>query len=139
MSFLEWFGESYNPGPSGSLDFRTGKRPDRPRGEVLLRFLASVALLAAFVFFCAQGGGDRFDIKIFGFSLLLLTVYLVVAYVSRPEPDTSNMGWAGGLIDDPFRYSDDWNRFLFFLRIAFLPGRFMAESIVDFFVMLRQA
>ncbi len=62
--------------------------------------------------------------------------YLLIAYFVLPEPDYGNMGWFGGLMDNPFRISDDLNRFLFFLRVLLIPGRFMARSIVNFFVML---
>ena len=57
--------------------------------------------------------------------------YCLLGFFLRPEPDTSNMGWLGGLIDNPFRYSDDINRFLLFLKIFLVPGCFFAESVAD--------
>ena len=40
-------------------------------------------------------------------------VYVGLAFFLRPEPDGDNMGWCGGVLDDPFHYSDDINRLLF--------------------------
>ena len=66
----------------------------------------------------------------------LTLLYLVIAYLVHPQPDTSNIGWLGGLMDHPFRYSDDINRFLIFLVIALWPGRFVSESLVDVVLLL---
>jgi hypothetical protein len=35
------------------------------------------------------------------------------------------MGWVRGIIDNPFRWSDDVNRFLFFVEAILLPGKLM--------------
>lgn len=40
--------------------------------------------------------------------------------------------WLGGLIDHPFRYSDDINRLLIFLSLLLLPGRMVAMGLIDF-------
>lgn len=32
------------------------------------------------------------------------------------EPDYNNIGWLGGLIDHPFRFSNDINRNLIFIK-----------------------
>lgn len=61
----------------------------------------------------------------------LSAAYLVAAYLLRPSPDYSNIGFLGGLIDHPFRYSDDINRFLMFLLAFLWPGRFVATAIMD--------
>ena len=53
--------------------------------------------------------------------------------------DMNNLGWAGGLFNKPFRISEDVNRFLLFLKIVLLPGRFVAESCVDVIVLIRNA
>lgn len=49
----------------------------------------------------------------------------------HPYADTSNLGWLGGLVDDPFRWSDDWNRSMIFLKILLMPGRFVGRSFVN--------
>ena len=58
----------------------------------------------------------------------------VASYFLHPEPDYSNLGWFGGLIDNPFRYSDDLNRGLAFLFTFLWPGRFVANALINFFL-----
>ena len=60
-------------------------------------------------------------------------VYLMIAFFLRPRPNLDNVGWLGGLVDHPFRFSDDLNRGLGCLFVVLLPGRYVAESIVQFF------
>jgi hypothetical protein len=42
-----------------------------------------------------------------------------------------NLGWFGGRMDNPFRYSDDINRFMLFLKVLFIPGRLLGIGITD--------
>lgn len=132
MSLLEWLGESYNPGPSGSVELGGGKRPDRSRGAVLVRFVISVAVLAVVYVLILQRTGISIPLV-----LGLTGGYLLLGYFVHPKPDTSNAGWLGGLVDHPLRYSDDINRFLLSLLVFLLPGRFLAESLVEFCVLVR--
>jgi hypothetical protein len=48
-----------------------------------------------------------------------------------------NLGWLGGLMDDPLHYSDDISRFLLFLLIVLWPGRFLASALVDLVRLIR--
>ncbi|HOX91741.1 MAG TPA: hypothetical protein PLC54_02380 [Spirochaetales bacterium] len=48
-----------------------------------------------------------------------------------PRPNTKDLGMLGGLMDHPFKYTDDQNRDLLFLKIILWPGRFMSRSILD--------
>lgn len=65
-------------------------------------------------------------------------IYLMVAFLIQPEPDTSDMGWFGGLINNPFRITDNFNRFLLFLKIMLLPGRLIAQAILNFMALVQQ-
>lgn len=60
-----------------------------------------------------------------------MLVYTGIAFLVRPEPDTDNMGIAGGLGNDPFQYSDNINRWLWNLHCLLGPGRFAAETLLD--------
>ena len=135
MSLFEWFGESYNPGEMGGIHMGGSAGSGQSRGIVLLCFVIAIALIAGGAFAIFHFGGDQWQQK-----MLLIgsgfAVYLLLAYFLRPEPDLDNVGWLGGLMDHPFRISDDVNRFLLFLQIALLPGRFIAQSIVNFVVLL---
>jgi hypothetical protein len=63
----------------------------------------------------------------------VVVVYLIIAYYVHPRPDWDNLGWAGGIFDNPFRYSDDANRGLVFLLVVLSPGRFVSTAIVELF------
>lgn len=60
-----------------------------------------------------------------------MTVYTGIAFFLRPEPNTDNMGWGGGMMNDPFQCSDNVNRFLWRLHCVLGPGRFTAETFLD--------
>jgi len=59
-----------------------------------------------------------------------LILYVWVSYRVSAKPDTSNLGWWGGLLDNPFRSSDNVNRWLLYLRLLLAPGKLMAYSFV---------
>ena len=42
-------------------------------------------------------------------------------------------------MDNPFRITDDLNRFLLFLKIALIPGRLIGIGLVDFIRAFRSA
>ncbi len=133
MSLFEWMAESHNPGPQGSLGLEgASRRP--PRGDVVPRFVFALAILGAAGFFLFVTG---LAVAYPALTLGLVAAYLVISYFARPEPDTSNLGWFGGWMDNPFRFSDDVNRTLLFLKIVLLPGRFVSESVVDFVCLFR--
>ena len=134
MSLFEWFGESYMPGSMDSVRF-VGDRPDISRGMVIFCFTLSVALLGGVIF-----GVIYSDVSMWKDNLLtfipVLSIYLAIAYFINPKPDMDNVGFFGGLMDHPFRFSDDINRYLLGLKIILWPGRFVSQSIVSFAVMM---
>lgn len=138
MSFFEWFGESFDPGPSGETQFGPRDRGRRSRANVLIRSGISLSMLGGVGYLMFQEMGVE-DWTVYRNTAVALFFYSFVAYFVHPEPDTSNMGWLGGLMDHPFRYSDDVNRFLLFLLIFLLPGRFLSESFVDLIRLIRHA
>ncbi|MCK4983450.1 MAG: hypothetical protein KAS17_11035, partial [Victivallaceae bacterium] len=79
----------------------------------------------------------QFNIKNFGITTGALIVYCLIAYFIRPQPDTDDMGLCGGMIDNPFSYSDDHNRFLMSLKYVLIPGCFFSESTINMFLLLR--
>ncbi len=138
MSLFEWLGESFNPGPIGSVDVGTEDRSDRSRAMVLVSFLLATAALAGWVYLVLAVFEVRSTEGLIGCGLGTL-VYLILGYFVHPKPDTSNLGWPGGLMDHPFRYSDDINRFLLGLMIVLLPGRFISEAVADMAGLVRHA
>lgn len=132
MSLFEWLGESFHPGPVGTID--TNKQPlfeNRPKKRWAIFFmLVGLALFVYCLWFIAQSGSKL--------SLLLFfLIYLCIAYLVTPKPDTRNVGWFGGLIDHPFRISDDLNRFMLFFYLLLLPGKLMLFGLQTFYRLIK--
>ena len=120
MSLFEWLCESYNPGPTGTMG-RPGLPPlDWPNWALLVMGLAIVALEGSI--FYVLGITAEPTLERFGIACTVLLTYHLLAYLVQPEPDRRNIGWLGGLMDHPFRISDDVNRFMFMIKFLFLPG-----------------
>lgn len=80
--------------------------------------------------------GISFHLKELLFYIGGIALYSSAGYFILPDPDYTNVGWLGGLIDNPFRVSDDLNRMLLFIMILLMPGRLIATTFVswiDFF------
>jgi hypothetical protein len=60
-----------------------------------------------------------------------MVAYTGIGFFVRPEANTDNLGWGGGMGNDPFRSSDNANRFLWRLHCLLGPGRFTAETFLD--------
>lgn len=61
-------------------------------------------------------------------------VYALISYYVRPEPNVDNLGWFG--FNDPFQYNDNINRALLSLHCFLAPGRFIAETVLEFCVLM---
>jgi hypothetical protein len=124
MGFFEWFGEMMRPGPVGRISRRNEEESWQPRSKFLV-WLLTVLGTALLVFFTWSLARSEDWWK----WLIALFVYLFIAYYTSPQPDHSNMGWFGGLIDNPFRFSDDLNRFAAFLALLLLPGKLIVYAL----------
>ncbi len=62
---------------------------------------------------------------------LTMVAYVGLAFVLCPRPDMEELGWFGGLIDNPFSHEDDLNRFLLALLIFLLPGKVVCYGIAE--------
>ena len=138
MSLFEWLFESFNPGPIGSVDLGTDDRSDRSRAMVIVSFLLAVAGLAGWAYLIVVVLEVRSPAALVAIGAGTL-VYLVLGYFVHPKPDTSNLGLVGGMMNDPFRYSDDVNRLLLTLLVVLVPGRFISEALVDMLRLVKHA
>jgi len=129
MSLFEWFCERKKLGPMGTVGLGSKKLAQRSNGLILLRFIIAISLIGYFYYIIASSflGGT---LSVYVMITVFLTFYCIVAYFIRPEPDLSNMGWAGGLINNPFKITDNWNRKLMLFKILLMPGVFITGSIV---------
>ena len=131
MGLFEFFGERFSPGPIGGVDVGRPETEPQPLWIVVLRVTISIAGLVGLLVLLG------FPFGIGGVAGCLLYVFL--GTVVHPEPDYSNVGFLGGMIDHPFRYSDDLNRILIFLLIALWPGRVIGTGFLSATRLLRDA
>jgi Zn-finger nucleic acid-binding protein len=68
------------------------------------------------------------------FWAIYAAVWLVVLLIAKHVefcPDTEDLGWFGGWMDDPFSWSDDWNRTLLWWRFVFTIPKFVVKTFED--------
>jgi hypothetical protein len=128
MGLIEWLIERRNPGPIGSVETEPPPRLQRG-GERFAGIIFSLAALGAWIYFLASKAQSSRGLT---GALFVTALYLFIAYRYKPEPDLSNTG-IFGFIDHPFKYSDDMNRFLIFLRFFLWPGRMVATGLAELF------
>src|SRR5687768_3050903 len=129
FGLLEWFGESLDPGNQGSLAVAAPEVRYRPGVVVVLHAVVALMLLGTAGYFIVAYTLPAWGWLV-GWAVGLL-VYLLAAHYFVPDADCDNMGWFGGLMDNPFRWSDDWNRMLIFLWLFLMPGRFISIGVRD--------
>jgi hypothetical protein len=129
FGLLEWFGESLDPGSQGSLAVAAPEVRWRPSVVVVLHAAMALMLLGTASYFIVA-----YTVPAWGWLigwLVGLMIYLLAAHYLVPDADTDNFGWFGGLMDNPLRWSDDWNRMLLFLWLFLMPGRFISVGLRD--------
>lgn len=132
MSLFEWLFESQNSGPTGSIEEHTERSSKQPPILVIIYFLLALAALG--IPFYLADFPTNWQQK-WGLYLSIWMgeiIYLILGFFVNARPNTSNVGWFGGLVDNPFRISDDFNRFLAVLKIILLPGRLIGLAIMNF-------
>lgn len=127
----EFLGEQIDPRGVGKIEINTEYAARRkPLWLVALKLVGLAAILpVGFALVVPLIPLPMWQALVVSAGVLL--IYVGVAFFVRPEPDTDNMGWCGGLINDPFHYSDNLNRSLFTLHCVLGPGRFAAETVLD--------
>jgi hypothetical protein len=123
MGLFELIGEWISPGPTGSVSAGLAKSHQRPAWMIVAHaVIAAIALGVLLVFIGIPRG--------FG-GVVSCLAYVLAGTVLRPRPDIANLGWFGGLIDNPFRMSDDINRFLAVLLILLWPGGLIGTGFLS--------
>lgn len=128
MTLREWLRASAEPGPMGQVHFGLRHRERPSRYGVIWRGFGGLAMLGTWIWFMS---GQSVDLGAHGLAAFLTVMYLIVGLFVHPAPEDSNMGWGDGMFDNPLRFSDGFNRFLFTLRLVLWPGRFVAECLAD--------
>ncbi len=126
MGIFEILGEITKPGPIGSVKF-----DDKTTETISVwRGVLAIILLGGFEYFLIWKNRDSLTVEEILIIHIVLAFYLIVSYFVNIKPDTSNMGWVPFLINHPFRYSDNINRFLYTLSALFVPGKIISHSVV---------
>ncbi len=130
MSLYEYWCEQYDPQPVGSVELNTEHIAQRNEWAVLLKVIAAFAMTAGLFWlpfhFLPLTGWHSVAV-----ASGIVLIYVGLAFFFVPRANTDNMGWLGGMVDDPFHISDDWNRSLMFYYAVLGPGRFIAGTLLD--------
>ncbi len=123
----------------GSLERRPLPRDHTGLGgavaSLILRLATWIALQAGAIW--ALQAFTGFDvIAAYGLPTVVALefAYVLVCTLLDPHPDHEDLGFGGGLLDNPLSYSDNWNRIL--LTIAVFsdlfggPGRWVGHGFV---------
>ncbi len=132
MGLLEWFSESNNPHRIGEIKSREASKKEDPINWLALMF-GQAFFWTCFYFilkFSHETNGS-IDVKWLLIVAGFFISYLLIGYFFDVQPDYDNVGLLGGVFDHPFRYTDDFNRFLIFLKVIFFPAYIMSKSWVE--------
>lgn len=135
MGLLEFLLEKRNPGKIG--DIKKNNQPIKYVSLTILIIKLIVSLSIVFGLFYITVLNNLNFINTVTFILILL-IYCFISYKFIPQPDATNVGLLGGLIDHPFRISDDFNRMLIVLLVLLYPGRFISTTIMQIIVFIRE-
>ncbi|MHC1723541.1 MAG: hypothetical protein AB9836_10095 [Aminipila sp.] len=95
---------------------------------LILKTIVSIVILTVIYYLSF---GISFHMKEALLFAAAITVYSVGGYFILPKPDYSNVGWFGGIFDNPFRISDDINRMLVFVMVILMPGRLFSTTVLS--------
>ncbi|PQO38340.1 hypothetical protein [Blastopirellula marina] len=135
MSLYEYWSEQYDPQSAGDVDLNT-EHVAQTNSMVIFFKLVVSTLMTAGMFWLPYHYLPLQGWHSVAASCGIVLLYVGVAFFLIPRPDRNNLGWMGGLMNDPFHYSDNWNRTLRFWRGILGPGRFVAGTILDTAVLL---
>lgn len=61
---------------------------------------------------------------------IFMGIYIAACgLIKSPNIDRGNLGWFGGLVDNPFIFSDDINRFKFRMLLLMIPGKIILVTV----------
>lgn len=63
--------------------------------------------------------------------------YSIISYCVTPMPDYEDLGLFGMMMDNPFKISDNTNRFLLNLKILLFPGKLFLTPIINIIKLLK--
>lgn len=135
MGMFEYFFERKRPKTVGSIDKNKKSIPPIRTPLLLFKLVVSIGMLAGIFYATLFQNLNIINTIIF---IIALLIYCFISYNYIPQPNYSNMGLFGGLIDHPFKFSDDVNRMLRLLLVLLYPGRFIATTMIQTLIAVRR-
>jgi len=69
---------------------------------------------------------------------VIVAIYTgICGLLQPPNVDWNDMGWFGGLVNNPFSFSDDINRQKFLLLLLMLPGKIIVVTVTATYRLIR--
>ncbi|UUO05234.1 hypothetical protein M4951_17850 [Blastopirellula sp. J2-11] len=121
----------------GAIEVNTKYVPQRSIAVVTFKMIVSLAMLggAGYWLFRQPYLPDSLVSRLAIIAGVEL-IYVGIAFFIVPRPNNNDVGYLGGLVNNPFRYSDNYNRSLRTWSILLGPGRFVSTSLLDFGALL---
>jgi hypothetical protein len=136
MSLLRWLREERWRGSIGTFDWKPPAPHPGPPSRILVRGAIAVTLLAILAYLFLDSVATTESPVI---TASVIFAYGILAFWTDARPARDNMGAWGGLFDQPFRASDDYNRVLAVTALLVWPGRFVTSAIRDVIVLYARA
>ena len=134
MGIFEFIGELISPGPVGSIEVKNEDNGNDIRQKFIpIRFAISLIMIVAIEYLFINNASLANSLNYILKVNAGLAIYLLISYFINIKPDYGNLGWIPFIFNNPFRISDNINRFLVILMLFFMPGKYISRSIVQFF------
>lgn len=135
MGLLEFLLEKRNPGKIG--DIKKNNQPIKyvSLTSLIIKLIVCISIVFGLFYITVLNNLNFINTVTF---ILILFIYCFISYKFIPQPDATNVGLLGGLIDHPFRISDDFNRMLIVLLVLLYPGRFISTTIIQIIVFIKE-
>lgn len=128
MGLFEFFGVIRNPGKIGDIQKNNEPLKEVDLPILIIKLIVSIIIVYGLFYITVLNNFNFSNTLKF---VIILFIYCFIGYRIIPKPDTSNVGLLGGLIDHPFRFSDDLNRFLVVFLVLMYPGRFISTTVLQ--------
>ena len=129
MGIFEIIGELFNPGQIGEIDFSDNRKI---YGKKFINIRVAISLIIlGFVEYLFLNQPEHYND--YGYILrvnIIMLIYLLISSKINVRPNSQNLGWVPFKIDNPFRFSDDINRFLVVFKILFMPENIYYKALV---------
>jgi|GEM_PF-1345375 len=88
--------------------------------------------------FDAQAASARMAAALNPYYWIVVFAYILIcATFNAPEVNRHDMGWFGGLVDNPFSYSDDANRTKLLILLLMVPGKIILVTLSATYRLIR--